>query len=166
MGVAFQTSSDQAAQFQIEYEMVNEQAIASRSAHRLPTHSHWGPYFAVGTGGRLENANATVGSRATRSTVPQPLRDAGNRNAPALALRDNVAYVTNRSKVIRHSVGRSRKPSYKSRWGEPSPTGDQITGVDVELGGHSAKWFKTYEACGRGAVRSSSSTAKAFTGED
>ncbi len=127
-------------QFQIEYERRGERAgnRESLSPIDFPDARQLGYYFAVRTGGRLEietGAMTQGWQRSDWSTVPQPLRDAGNRNAPALALRAMAPTTPMSLRVIRHSLADALKLRVASGTLTTilSPTGDQLTAVDVNM---------------------------------
>jgi hypothetical protein len=97
-----------------------------------------GYYFAVRAGGRLEiePVNLTQGWQSSDwSTIPQVLREAGNRNAPALALRAMSPTLPLGLRVIRHSLADALKLRVASGVLTTilSPTGDQLTSVDVNM---------------------------------
>ncbi len=127
-------------QFQIEYERRGDRAgdRESLSPVDFPDARQLGYHFAVRSGGRLEMETGTLTQGwqlSDWSTVPQPLRDAGNRNAPALSLRANSPTTPLSLKVIRHSLADALKLRVSS--GELttvlSPTGDQLTSVEVNM---------------------------------
>ncbi len=127
-------------QFQIEYERRGERAGDSEplSPVDFPDARQLGYYFAVRTGGRLEMEAGTMTQGwqlSDWSTVPQPLRDAGNRNAPALALRAMSPTTPMNLRVIRHSLADALKLRVASGTLTTilSPTGDQLTAVDVNM---------------------------------
>ncbi|MEQ1828079.1 MAG: hypothetical protein ABL921_19110 [Pirellula sp.] len=127
-------------QFQIEYERRGERAGDSETLSQVdfPEARQVGYYFAVRAGGRLEIEPGTLTQgwqRSDWSTVPQPLREAGNRNAPALALRAMSPTTPLSLRVIRHSLADALKLRVASGTLTTvlSPTGDQLTAVDVNM---------------------------------
>jgi hypothetical protein len=129
-----------AVQFQIEYERRGERVGDSESLNPVdfPDARQLGYYFAVRSGGRLEietGAMTQGWQRNDWSSVPQPLRDAGNRNAPALALRAMSPTTPLSLKVVRHSLAEALKLRVASGTLTTilSPTGDQLTSVDVNM---------------------------------
>jgi len=95
-------------------------------------------YYAVRAGGRLELEHDTLSpgwQRADWNTVPPSLRDSGNRNAPALSLR---AIAPTNALTI-HAQRHALADSLKLRVAKGllttvlSPTGDQLTAVDVTM---------------------------------
>ncbi len=127
-------------QFQIEYERRGERANdrETLSLVDFPDTRQLSYYFAVRTGGRLEiePSNLTQGwQRVDWSVVPAKLREAGNRSAPALSLRAITPSTPLELRVIRHSLA----DALKLRVTEGklttllSPTGDQLTAVDVTI---------------------------------
>ncbi len=127
-------------QFQIEYERRGERAgdNESLSPVEFPDARQVGYYFAIRTGGRLETETGTMSQgwqMSDWSMVPQSLRDAGNRNAPALALRAMAPTTPMNLRVIRHSLADALKLRVASGTLTTilSPTGDQLTAVDVNM---------------------------------
>ena len=127
-------------QFQIEYERRGERAGDSESLSQVnfPDARQVGYYFAIRAGGRLEIEPGTLTQgwqRSDWSTVPQTLREAGNRNAPALALRAMEPTTPLSLRVIRHSLADALKLRIASGTLTTvlSPTADQLTAVDVNI---------------------------------
>ena len=127
-------------QFQIEYERRGERNGDSESLNQVnfPDSRQLVYYFAVRAGGRLEIEPGTLTQgwqRSDWSTVPQPLREAGNRNAPALALRAMSPTTPLSLRVVRHSLADALKLRVASGTLTTilSPTGDQLTAVDVNM---------------------------------
>lgn len=127
-------------QFQIEYERRGERDDNRESLMPIdfPDARQLGYYFAVRSGGRLElEAGAmTQGWQLSDwSTVPQPLRDAGNRTSPALAFRAMAPVTPMSLRAIRHSLAEALKLRVASGTLTTilSPTGDQLTSVDANL---------------------------------
>ena len=127
-------------QFQIEYERRGERDGGIELLRQIdfPDVRQLGYYYAVRTGGRLEiePGSMTQGwQRSDWSTVPQQLREAGNRNAPALTLRAMTPTTPMSLRVIRHSLADALKLRVASGTLTTvlSPTGDQLTSVDVEM---------------------------------
>ncbi len=82
--------------FRIEYERRGDRENENEtlSPAGFPQARQLSYFFAVRAGGRLELEHETLSpgwQRADWNTVPQILREAGNRNAPALALRRRAA---------------------------------------------------------------------------
>ena len=126
--------------FQIEYERRGERTSDSESLNQVnfPDSRQVAYYFAVRAGGRLEVEPRllTQGWQLSDwSTVPQSLREAGNRNAPALALRAMAPTTPLSLRVIRHSLADALKLRVSSGTLTTilSPTGDQLTAVDVNM---------------------------------
>ncbi|WP_197171101.1 hypothetical protein [Novipirellula aureliae] len=95
-------------------------------------------YFAVRAGGRLELEHDPLSQgwqRADWNTVPPSLRNSGNRNAPALTLRA----MTPTDSLTIHTQRHSLADALKLRVAKGllttvlSPTGDQLTAVDVTM---------------------------------
>lgn len=127
-------------QFQIEYERRGERTNDRESLSQIdfPNARQVGYYFAVRTGGRLEIEPGTLTQGWQPNdwgTVPQSLREAGNRNAPALTLRAMSPSTPLSLKVIRHSLADALKLRVASGTLTTvlSPTGDQLTAVDVNM---------------------------------
>ncbi|MDX1925544.1 MAG: hypothetical protein SFV81_03440 [Pirellulaceae bacterium] len=127
-------------QFQIEFERRGERAGDRESLNvvEFPDARQVGYYFAVRAGGRLEIESGTLTQgwqRSDWSTVPQTLREAGNRNAPALTLRAMAPTTPLSLRVIRHSLADALKLRVASGTLTTvlSPTGDQLTSVDVNM---------------------------------
>jgi hypothetical protein len=127
-------------QFQIEFERRGERAGDRESLNvvEFPDSRQVGYYFAVRAGGRLEIESGTLTQgwqRSDWSTVPQTLREAGNRNAPALTLRAMAPTTPFSLRVIRHSLADALKLRVASGTLTTvlSPTGDQLTSVDVNM---------------------------------
>ena len=127
-------------QFQIEYERRGERTGDSESLRQVdfPDAHQVGYYFAVRAGGRLEIEPGTLTQgwqRSDWSSIPQSLREAGNRNAPALSLRAMAPTTPLRLRVIRHSLADALKLRVASGTLTTilSPTGDQLTAVDVNM---------------------------------
>jgi hypothetical protein len=95
-------------------------------------------YFGVRAGGRLElnHGALTQGwQRVDWNTVPQPLREAENRSAPALVFRAVEPADALRVVAIRHSLadGLKLRVAQGALTTVLSPTGDQLTAVDVVM---------------------------------
>ncbi len=127
-------------QFRIEYERRGDQANEDEtlSPAEFPQARQLTYYFGVRAGGRLElehDALTQGWQRIDWNTVPQPLREAENRSAPALAFR----VVAPASVLKIHSKRHSLADSLKLRVSEGSlttvlsPTGEQLTSVDVVM---------------------------------
>lgn len=127
-------------QFQIEFERRGERVGDSETLTTIefPEARQLGYYYAVRVGGRLEveSGNLTQGWQANEwNTVPQSLREAGNRNAPALVLRAMSPTTPLPLRVIRHSLADALKLRVDSGTLTTilSPTGDQLTSVEVTM---------------------------------
>ena len=127
-------------QFRIEYERRGDRANEDEtlSPAEFPQARQLSYYFGVRAGGRLElehDALTQGWQRIEWNTVPQPLREAENRSAPALAFR----VVAPASVLKIHSKRHSLADSLKLRVEEGSlttvlsPTGDQLTSVDLVM---------------------------------
>ena len=95
-------------------------------------------YFAVRAGGRLEIEPGTLSQgwqRSDWSAIPQRLREAGNRQAPAIALRAMAPTTPLSLRVIRHSLADALKLRVASGTLTTifSPTGDQLTSVELNM---------------------------------
>lgn len=127
-------------QFQIEYERRGERVNDSETLTPLEfTDSRQvGYYYAVRSGGRLELEPVayTEGWQAIDwSVVPATLREAGNRNAPTLAIRSLAATSAMNIRVIRHTLAEALKlrVSDGTLTTILSPTGDQLSSVDITM---------------------------------
>ena len=127
-------------QFRIEYERRGDRENENEtlSPAGFPETRQLSYYFSVRAGGRLEIEHGALPQgwqRADWNTVPQILREAGNRNAPALALR--AVAPANALEIIatRHSLADALKlrVAQGSLTTVLSPTGDQLTAVDVTM---------------------------------
>lgn len=127
-------------QLQIEYERRGDRASYNESLEPLgfPTLRQVAYYFSVRAGGRLEiePGQLTQGwQRTDWNTVPQALREAGNRNTPAITLRAVAPGTALSLTATRHSLAEA----LKLRVAEGtlttvlSPTGDQLTAVEVTM---------------------------------
>ena len=126
--------------FQIEYERrgdrENETEVLSPAA--FPQSRQMSYHFSVRAGGRLEVEHEELSQgwqRADWSTVPQALRDSGNRNAPALTLRSVAPPNVLRIQAQRHSLADALKlrVANGSLTTVLSPTGNQLTAVDMTM---------------------------------
>jgi hypothetical protein len=126
--------------FRIEFERrgerENEDEILSPAG--FPEARQLSYFFGVRAGGRLELEHEPLSQGwqlADWNTVPQALREAGNRNAPALALR--AVAPANGLKI--HAKRHSLADALKLRVAEGSlttvlsPTGDQLTAVELTM---------------------------------
>lgn len=127
-------------QFQIEYERRGDRANANEtlSPVQIPEARQLAYYFGVRAGGRLElePGPLTQGWQlADWNTVPQNLRAAGDRTAPALALRAMAPPTPLSIRAIRHSLAEALKlrVAEGTLTSILSPTGDQLTAVDVTM---------------------------------
>ncbi len=127
-------------QFRIEYERrgdrVGDNEALSPAA--FPQARQLSYFFAVRAGGRLEIEHEALSQgwqRADWSTVPQPLREAGNRTVPALTLRA----VAPPNGLTIHATRHSLADALRLRVAEGSlttvlsPTGDQLTAVELQM---------------------------------
>ncbi len=126
--------------FRIEYERrgerENEDELLSPVA--FPEARQLSYFYAIRAGGRLELEHDELpeGWQTTDwNTVPQSLREAGNRNAPALALRAVAPANTSRIHAKRHSLADALKLRVAAGWLTTvlSPTGDQLTAVELTM---------------------------------
>lgn len=127
-------------QFQIEYERRGdrENEAEALSPVTFPDARQISYFFAVRAGGRLEleHDELTQGwQRVDWNTVPQPLREAENRGAPALAFRAVEPASSLRVRARRHSLadGLKLRVAEGTLTTVLSPTGDQLTAVDVVM---------------------------------
>ena len=127
-------------QFQIEYERRGEREGGTELLRQIDFADarQLGYHYAIRSGGRLEIEPGTMTQgwqQSDWSTVPQQLREAGNRNAPALTLRAMTPTTPMSLRVIRHSLADALKLRVASGTLTTvlSPTGDQLTSVDVEM---------------------------------
>jgi hypothetical protein len=126
--------------FRIEYERRGDRENENEalSPAGFPQARQLSYYFAVRAGGRLELEHETLSpgwQRADWNTVPQALREAGNRNAPALTLRAVAPASSLNILAARHSLADALKlrVAEGSLTTVLSPTGDQLTAVDVTM---------------------------------
>jgi hypothetical protein len=126
--------------FRIEFERRGdrENETESLSPVEFPQARQLAYYFAIRAGGRLELEHDTLSQgwqRADWNAVPQILREAENRNAPALALRAVAPTNTLTVHAKRHSLADALKlrVAEGSLTTVLSPTGDQLTAVDVTM---------------------------------
>jgi len=127
-------------QFRIEYERRGDRENENEPLKpaRFPQARQLSYYFAVRGGGRLEIEHdpLTQGwQRADWNTVPASLREAGIRNAPALALRAVAPANPLTIRARRHSLADALKlrVAKGSLTTILSPTGDQLTAVDLTM---------------------------------
>jgi hypothetical protein len=127
-------------QFQIEYERRGDRSNDEESLTPLefPDARQLSYYFAVRSGGRLElePSELTQGwQRVDWNTVPQPLRESLNRNAPAFSFRSVDPPASLKVQATRHSLadGLKLRVAEGSLTTVLSPTGDQLTAVDVVM---------------------------------
>ncbi|MCL4202475.1 MAG: hypothetical protein KJ000_08260 [Pirellulaceae bacterium] len=126
--------------FRIEYERrgerENEDEILSPAA--FPEARQLSYFFGVRAGGRLELEHDPLSQgwqRADWNTVPQTLREAGNRTAPSLALRAVAPDKALKVHAKRHSLADALKlrVAAGSLTTVLSPTGDQLTAVELTM---------------------------------
>jgi len=127
-------------QFRIEYERRGDRANEEEtlSPVEFPQARQISYYFGVRAGGRLELEHDTLTQgwqRIDWNTVPQPLRESENRSAPALAFRAVVPASVLKVHAKRHSLADALKlrVDQGSLTTVLSPTGDQLTSVDVTM---------------------------------
>lgn len=127
-------------QFQIEFERRGErnQDEEALTPIQFPEARQISYYFAVRSGGRLEleHSELTQGwQRVDWSTVPQPLRESLNKNAPAFSLRSVDPAAPLKVRAVRHSLadGLKLRVAEGSLTTVLSPTGDQLTAVDMVM---------------------------------
>lgn len=127
-------------QLQIEYERRGDRASNDESLEPLtfPALRQIAYYFSVRAGGRLEiePGPLTQGWQlADWNTVPQALREAGNRNSPAIALRAVSPATALSLAATRHSLAEALKlrVAQGTLTTVLSPTGDQLTAVEVSM---------------------------------
>lgn len=127
-------------QFQIEYERRGDRAneVETLIAAEFPESRQLSYYFGVRAGGRLELEHDTLTQgwqRIDWNSVPQTLREAENRSAPALVFRAVAPASGLNIQSKRHSLADSLKlrVAEGSLTTVLSPTGDQLTSVDVVM---------------------------------
>jgi hypothetical protein len=127
-------------QFRLEYERRGDRENDDEflSPAGFPEVRQLSYHFGVRAGGRLELEHDTLTQgwqRADWITVPQSLREAANRNAPALTFRAIAPANTLRVHATRHSLADALKLRVASGSLTTilSPTGDQLTAVDVTI---------------------------------
>ena len=127
-------------QFQIEYERRGDRSTENETLNPIgfPALRQLAYYFSIRAGGRLEveAAQLTQGwQRADWNTVPQPLREASNRNTPAITLRAVTPTTGLAITATRHSLAEALKlrVARGTLTTVLSPTGDQLTAVDVTM---------------------------------
>ena len=127
-------------QFQIEYERRGERVNDSETLAPLEFSDarQMSYYYAVRSGGRLELepvGYAEGWQSIDWSVVPAALREAGNRNAPTLAIRTLASSASMNIRVIRHTLAEALKlrVSNGTLTTVLSPTGDQLTAVDITM---------------------------------
>lgn len=126
--------------FQIEYERRGDRANENEKLSPIgfPDARQLAYYFSVRAGGRLEIEHDTLTQgwqRADWNTVPHILREAGNRNAPALTLRAVAPSNTLSILAKRHSLADALKLRVAKGTLTTilSPTGDQLTAVELTM---------------------------------
>lgn len=126
--------------FRIEFERRGDREDENEllSPAGFPEARQLAYYFGIRAGGRLEIEHDELSQgwqRAEWNTIGQALREAGNRNAPALVLRAIAPENTLTIRAKRHSLA----DALRLRVAEGSlttilsPTGDQLTAVDVTM---------------------------------
>lgn len=126
--------------FQIEYQRRGERSEGGEAITPVdfPESRQMAYYFAVRTGGRLEvePGELSAGWQGLDwNSIPQSLREAGNRNSPGLALRAFAPTNPLQLRVVRHSLAESLKLRVATGTLTTilSPTGDQLTAVDLTM---------------------------------
>ena len=126
--------------FRIEYERRGDRENGQETVTPagFPQARQLSYYLSVRAGGRLElNASGREEGwqQVDWSTVPQPLRESGNRSAPALSLRSVAPQNTLTVRAIRHSVADALKlrVTQGTLTTVLSSGGDQLTAVDVTM---------------------------------
>jgi hypothetical protein len=127
-------------QFRIEYERRGDRANEEEtlSLIEFPQARQISYYFGVRAGGRLELEHDTLTSgwqRIDWNTVPQPLRESESHSAPSLAFRAVVPASVLKIHAKRHSLADALKlrVTQGSLTTVLSPTGDQLTSVDLTM---------------------------------
>ncbi|MGB4708922.1 MAG: hypothetical protein WBH50_20850 [Fuerstiella sp.] len=127
-------------QFRIEYERRGDRTNEDETLTpaEFPQARQLSYYFGIRAGGRLEleHDELTQGwQRIDWNSVPQPLREAENRSAPALAFRAVVPAKALTIRSTRHSLADALKLRVAKGLLTTvlSPTGDQLTAVDVVM---------------------------------
>ncbi|TWU42660.1 YfgM family protein [Novipirellula artificiosorum] len=127
-------------QFRIEYERRGdrENELEAFEPVEFPQARQLSYYFAIRAGGRLELTHETLSQgwqRADWNSVPQTLRDLGNRNAPAVSLRAVMPESPLQIMVKRHSLAEALKlrVAEGSLTTVLSPTGNQLTAVAMSM---------------------------------
>ena len=127
-------------QFQIEYERRGDRIDSSEVLNTLkfPEAREIAYYFSIRAGGRLEIEAGDLPQgwqQADWNNVPQSLRRAGNRNAPALTLRAVAPLTAMSIKATRHSLANALKLRVieGTLTTVLSPNGDQLTSIDVTM---------------------------------
>ncbi len=127
-------------QFRIEYERRGDRENEDEALNpaEFPQARQLSYFFAVRAGGRLELEHEALTQgwqRIDWNAVPQPLRESETRSAPALAFRVIAPATALKVNAKRHSLA----DALKLRVAEGvlttvlSPTGDQLTSVDVTM---------------------------------
>ncbi len=123
---------------QIQYERRGEQAADSETLQPalFPDGQQIAYYYAVRVGGRLEVEPGTLTQGwqlSDWSSIPQSLRELGNRHGPAFALRALTPSTPLSLRVVRNSLADALKLRVASGALTTilSPTGDQLTSVDL-----------------------------------
>ncbi len=126
--------------FQLEYERRGERENETETLNPLEFVDvrQIAYYYAIRAGGRLELKHGGLSQgwqEADWNTVPPVLRDASSRTSPAIALRAVSPPDPLRVTATRHSLAESLKLRVASGQLTTilSPTGDQLTSVDVEM---------------------------------
>ncbi len=124
----------------IEYERRGDRANETESLQPIefPEARQLSYYFSVRAGGRLELEAGELPSgwqHADWNSVPQALREAGNRNAPVLTLRIIAPEEALEVRARRHSLAEALKlrVANGSLTTVLSPVGDQLTAVDLTM---------------------------------
>lgn len=124
--------------FRIEYERRGDRDDESLSPAGFPQARQLAYFFAVRAGGRLELQHDPLTDgwqRVEWNTIPQSLRNAENQSAPSLAFRAVKPSGALTVQTQRHSLADALKLRVASGnlTTVLSPTGDQLTAVDVTM---------------------------------
>lgn len=127
-------------QFQIEYERRGERNNDEEALTpvQFPDVRQTSYYFAVRSGGRLELEHGELSQgwqRLDWNSIPQALRESLNRNAPAFSFRSVDSATSLKVRATRHSLadGLKLRVAEGALTTVLSPTGDQLTAVDVVM---------------------------------
>ncbi|MCG8600386.1 MAG: hypothetical protein MI807_09625 [Verrucomicrobiales bacterium] len=126
--------------FRIEYERRGERKNDRETLQpaAFPESRQIGYHFAVRSGGRLEISTPELSrgwQRADWTSIPQVLRESGNRNAPVLTLRAVSPETPLEITAVRHSLAEALKlrVTKGNLTTVLSPLGEQLTSVDLTM---------------------------------